>query len=111
MISFKLTEEQEVARSALHDFAEEEIRPLARECDEASKMPQDFLQLSWELGLVSTQLPGEFGGGGEDRSPLTNAIVLEELAWGDATMAMAAAFSMISMHIRMTMALFLASAP
>jgi alkylation response protein AidB-like acyl-CoA dehydrogenase len=90
VISFKMTEEQEVARDALHDFAEEAIRPLARDCDEASKMSDDFLAQSWELGLVSTQIPEEFGGGGEERSPITNAIVLEELAWGDATMAMAA---------------------
>jgi alkylation response protein AidB-like acyl-CoA dehydrogenase len=85
-----MTEEQEVARDALHDFAEEAIRPLARDCDEASKMSDDFLAQSWELGLVSTQIPEDFGGGGEARSPITNAIVLEELAWGDATLALAA---------------------
>ena len=37
-----------------------------------------------------TQLPEEFGGGGGPRSPITNAIVLEERAWGDATLAIAA---------------------
>ena len=90
MISFKPTEEQEVARDALHDFAEQAMRPIARECDEASEIPQDFLESSWELGLVSTQIPEAFGGGGEDRSPVTNAIVYEELGWGDATLALAA---------------------
>ncbi len=90
MISFQLTEEQEVVRDALHDFAKEAVRPLAREADEASQTPQDFLETSWELGLVSTQLPDGFGGGGEARSPITNALVLEELAWGDATLALAA---------------------
>jgi alkylation response protein AidB-like acyl-CoA dehydrogenase len=90
VISFKLSEEQEVVRDALHEFAEQAMRPIARECDESSEIPDDFLQQTWELGLVSTQIPDAFGGGGEDRAPVTNAIVLEELAWGDATLATAA---------------------
>lgn len=87
MISFKLTDEQEVVRETLHGFAEADMRKIAREADEASEIPQDFLAKAWELGLVSTQLPAEFGGGGEARSPVTNAIILEELGWGDATLA------------------------
>ncbi len=90
MISFKLEEEQEIARDALHDFAAEAMRPIARECDETSAIPEEFLAQSWELGLVSTQIPEAYGGGGEARSPVTNAIVLEELAWGDAALALAA---------------------
>ncbi len=90
MISFKLEEEQEIARDALHDYAVQAIRPIARECDEASAIPEEFLAQSWELGLVSTQIPEAYGGGGEARSPVTNAIVLEELAWGDAALALAA---------------------
>ena len=90
MISFKLTEEQEVVRDALHDFAEQALRPAARDADEESKLPEELLAQSWELGLVSTQLPEAFGGGGEARSPITNAIVAEELAWGDPALAIAA---------------------
>ncbi|MBW2275449.1 MAG: acyl-CoA dehydrogenase family protein [Deltaproteobacteria bacterium] len=90
MISYGLTEEQEVVREAIRDFAEQVLRPLARECDEAESIPGDFLDTVWELGLTSTQIPAAFGGGGEDRSPITNAIILEELAHGDATLAMAA---------------------
>lgn len=89
MISFKLTEEQEVVREAMHDFAKTAVRPIARECDEAAKLPDAFLGQAAELGLVSTQLPEAFGGGGEPRSPITNALVAEELAWGDATLAVA----------------------
>ncbi len=90
MISFAMTEEQEVVRDAMREFAEQAMRPLARECDEAEALSPDFLDQVWELGLTSTQLPSEFGGGGEDRSPLTNAILLEELAFGDASLAIGA---------------------
>jgi alkylation response protein AidB-like acyl-CoA dehydrogenase len=90
VISFKLEEEQEIARDALRDFAGEALRPLARECDENSAIPEDLLDQTWELGLVSTQIPEAYGGAGEARSPVTNVIVLEELAWGDASLALAA---------------------
>jgi alkylation response protein AidB-like acyl-CoA dehydrogenase len=90
VISFKLTEEQEVVREAMHDFAEQAVRPMARDADEESKLPEEFLAQSWELGLVSTQLPDAYGGGGEARSPITNAIMVEELAWGDPALAIAA---------------------
>jgi alkylation response protein AidB-like acyl-CoA dehydrogenase len=90
VISFKLEEEQAIVREALHTFAEEAMRPIARECDEEEKISEEFLAQSWELGLVSTQLPEAYGGAGEARSPITNAIVLEELAWGDPALALAA---------------------
>jgi alkylation response protein AidB-like acyl-CoA dehydrogenase len=90
MISFKLSEEQEVVRDAMREFAGEVFRPAAREADEASALPDGFLDQIWELGLTSTQLPEEYGGAGEERSPITNAILLEELACGDAALALAA---------------------
>ena len=90
MISFGMTEEQEVVREAMRDYAEQAVRPLAREADESSELPSDFLDQVWELGLTSTQIPEAYGGGGEERSPITNAIVLEELAHGDAALAIAA---------------------
>jgi alkylation response protein AidB-like acyl-CoA dehydrogenase len=66
------------------------MRPVARDADEASKLPEEFLSRVHELGLVATQLPSDCGGGGEARSPVTNAIILEELAYGDAALALAA---------------------
>jgi alkylation response protein AidB-like acyl-CoA dehydrogenase len=91
MISFGPTEEQELIRNTLRDFAAQVVRPAARAADEASELPAGFLQQAWELGLTSTQLPSALGGGGEPRSPVTNALVLEELACGDAGLALAAA--------------------
>ena len=90
MISFGLTDEQEVVRDAMRDFAAEVLRPAARDADEASALPQDVLDAVWELGLTSTQLPESVGGGGEVRSPTTNALILEELACGDPALAIAA---------------------
>ena len=89
MISFGPTEEQEVVRETLRGFADEAIRPLAREADEESRLPEGLLDAVWELGLTSTQLPETHGGGGEPRSPVTHALVLEELAFGDAALALA----------------------
>lgn len=93
MISFAMTDEQESAREAMRGFAADAMRPLAREYDEASGIPDAFFAQAWELGLVATQLPEAAGGYGAPRSPVTNAIVLEELAHGDATLAVAAAAS------------------
>lgn len=91
MISFGPTEEQEVVREAMREFAGQVLRPLARGCDESESLPAELLQQVWELGLTTTQIPEAFGGAGEERSPVTNVLVLEELAHGDAALAMAAA--------------------
>ena len=91
MISFAMSEEQESARTALRGFAADAMRPLARDCDEAAEIPDAFFAQAWELGLTATQLPEAHGGYGAPRAPVTNAIVLEELAHGDATLAVAAA--------------------
>jgi alkylation response protein AidB-like acyl-CoA dehydrogenase len=91
MISFGLTEEQELVRSTLREFAADVLRPAAREADESSRLPDGLLDQAWELGLTSTQLPGAVGGGDEPRSPVTNALVLEELGAGDAALGLAVA--------------------
>ena len=90
MISFAPTEEQESVRSAMRDFATQAMRPLAREMDEASAVSEAFLAQSWELGLAAAQTPEAFGGYGGARSATSNAILLEELAFGDASLALAA---------------------
>jgi len=90
MISFGPTEEQSVAREAMREFASKAMRPIARDCDETASVPDAFLQSVWELGLTATQIPEAYGGAGEARSPVTNALVLEELAYGDVSLALAA---------------------
>ena len=89
MLSFGLSEEQELVRDTLREFAADTLRPIGRECDETSSLPDELLDSAWELGLTSTQIPAAYGGGDEPRAPVTNAIVLEELAYGDAALALA----------------------
>jgi len=90
MISFGITEEQELIRDTVREFALEEMRKISRECDESSTTPDEFLAKTWELGLVNGAIPEEFGGGGLDRSPVTSALVLEEMGWGCAGLASSA---------------------
>lgn len=90
MISFAPTDEQVAARDSMRSFASDVLFPKARECDEAAAVPEALLAQAWELGLIATQIPESYGGYGAPRSATTNAIVLEELAYGDATLALAA---------------------
>jgi acyl-CoA dehydrogenase len=89
MISFGPTEEQELIRESVRDFARAELRDIARQCDEASRLPDGLLDAAWSLGLVAASIPERMGGGGMQRSPVTSAIMVEELAFGDAPLAAA----------------------
>ena len=67
MISFGLTEEQEMIRDTVREFAAGELAARARECDEASTVPEELLEKSWELGLANGAIPETYGGGGLPR--------------------------------------------
>lgn len=88
MIDFEPTEEQQLIVDTVRQFAATEIRPKARECEEAAKLPAELLAAAHELGTTANALPEEFGGGGA-RSAVTGALVAEELAWGDLALALA----------------------
>jgi alkylation response protein AidB-like acyl-CoA dehydrogenase len=88
MIDFEPTEEQQLIVETVRQFAANEIRPRAREGDEAAAPPSGLLDRAHELGLVANALPASCGGGGE-RSAVTGALVAEELAWGDLAIAVA----------------------
>ncbi|HVJ51103.1 MAG TPA: acyl-CoA dehydrogenase family protein [Aliidongia sp.] len=89
MISFQLDEEQELIRDSLEGFAREVLRPQARAIDEAGAIPDEILAQGWELGLVAATIPEEYGGSGGTRSPMTGAIMLEQLGGGCASLASA----------------------
>ena len=85
MIDFELTDEQKAAVDMAHEFALNEMRPIAAECDVESKFPDEILKKGAEVGLTTAGIPEEYGGGGLD--PLTLAMVFEELFWGCAGLA------------------------
>jgi acyl-CoA dehydrogenase len=80
-VDLKLTEEQQAIADALKDFALNEIRPSARECEEAGEPSARIAKQLVEMG-VATPVPLEFGGQGAFDA-VTSVIVAEELGWGD----------------------------
>lgn len=66
-----------------HDFAAGEIRPVARQHDEAESYPSEVIAKAAALGLTCYDLPEAYGGGGVE-SVRTQCLIAEELAWGDA---------------------------
>src|ERR1051326_1443550 len=88
MISFELSEDQKLLQSTVAAFAAERMRPLARDADEQGEIPPSLIAQLWELGLVAGAIPEPYGGFGDARSALTGAIVLEELGYGDLSIAL-----------------------
>ncbi|HEY2768379.1 MAG TPA: acyl-CoA dehydrogenase family protein [Solirubrobacteraceae bacterium] len=80
MVDFTLTDEQKNLRELAHDFAEKEIRPVAWEYDKEGTWPQEVLQKAWEVGLMNTHIPEEYGGPG--LGYLDGCLIEEELSWG-----------------------------
>ena len=91
MISYELSEEQKIVQSTIGEFAKTVLRPEARRLDDASKIDAKVLKALWDTGIIQSQANDESG---EARSPVTNAIILEELAAADATLAVAVAATM-----------------
>src|SRR5271155_389516 len=89
MISFALSEEQEIARTAVAAFARAELTPAARAADEAAAFSASILASAWGLGLVQTI--AEADAGSLEQPTVMNALLLEELAYGDSAVALALA--------------------
>ncbi len=84
-MDFNLTEEQTFIRQSVRDFAEREIKPVAKELDEKAEFSLDLTAKMGELGLFGMYLPTEYGGGGMDT--LSYIIAVEELARIDSSQA------------------------
>jgi len=76
----ELTPEQEAVREAVREYAVEEVQPIARECDEDERFPEDAWDDLADLDLTGLTTPEKFGG--YDADPVTYALVNEELAYG-----------------------------
>jgi acyl-CoA dehydrogenase len=80
VVDFTLTDEQKDMREMAHDFAEKEMRPVAWDYDKEGTWPQEIIEKAWEVGLMNTHLPEEYGGPGLDY--LTGCLIEEEIGWG-----------------------------
>lgn len=92
MIDFELTETQRAVRDFLHWVAEHEIRPVALQADEEGNVPLELLRRLKELGVTLDTLPGGGASGGDGEAPEHQrnrlaVLAAEELAWGDAAVA------------------------
>jgi hypothetical protein len=77
-MDFRLTDDQELLRATVREFAEAEIGPHVMEWDEAQRFPMDLLPRLAALGLTGIQFPEEYGGAA--MSSVDYCICIEELA-------------------------------
>lgn len=85
VISFALSSQQQAIRDVAREFAHSQMRSAAQQLERHWEFPGTLLATAAELGLTTYALPERIGGGGLD--PVSCAIVMEELAWGDAGLA------------------------
>src|SRR5258708_1996867 len=80
-----LSEDEELFRASVREFAEGEVRPRVDAMEHASKLDPDLIKQCFELGLMAIESPEEYGGAG---STIFNAILaIEELARIDASVS------------------------
>jgi short-chain 2-methylacyl-CoA dehydrogenase len=84
-MNFDLTEEQQLIRETVRDFAEREIKPVAKELDEKAEFSFDLTKKIGELGLFGMNIPEQYGGQGLDT--LSYIIAVEEIARVDGSQA------------------------
>ena len=100
-MDFRLTDEQELLRRTVRDFAETEIRPHVREWDEAQHFSTELIPALAALGLMGIQFPEAYGGSG--MSAIDYCICIEELARVDpaVSLSVAAHNGLCAAHIYM----------
>ena len=82
-MKFELTEDQEMTRQMVRDFAEKELQPGAEERDDREEFSREIFEKMGELGLTGIPWPEEYGGGGCDY--INYVIAVEELSRIDAS--------------------------
>jgi alkylation response protein AidB-like acyl-CoA dehydrogenase len=80
-----LSEEEQMFRDMVRQFAEEQIAPKVHEMDRAAKMEPALIEVLFELGLMGIEIPDEHGGAGA--SFFTSVLVVEELSRVDPAVA------------------------
>jgi hypothetical protein len=88
-MDFRLTEEQELLRRSVREFAETELRPHVMDWDEAQGYPRELLARFAAIGLMGIQFAEEYGGAG--MSSVDYCICIEELARVDPSVCLSIA--------------------
>ena len=88
-MDFRLTEDQEILRRSVREFADTEIRPYIVEWDNAQHFPIELVPALASLGLMGIQFPEEYGGAG--MSSIDYCICIEELARVDPSVSLTVA--------------------
>ena len=84
-MDFDLSDDHELIRRTVRDFAEGEVAPAAEELDRTKSFPYDIVRQLGDLGLMGIPFPEEYGGSGSDT--LAYAIAVEELTRIDSSVA------------------------
>ena len=88
-MNFDLTQEQQLVRDTVRDFAVSRIEPIAAELDREHRFPYELVAELAELGLMGMTVPEEYGGAGTDT--LSYALAVEELTRIDSSVAITVA--------------------
>ena len=83
------SDEHEMLRDMVRNFAEKEVEPLVRKMDKKEAIPIDIINKMGELGIMGIPVPGKYGGAGMDTVAYATAIM--ELAKVDASVAITVA--------------------
>ena len=88
-MDFDLTQEQKIWQKTVHEFVANEVQPRAHDVDVTGEFNWDAVRKMGPLGLLSLNIPEEYGGAGVDS--ISAVIALEEIAWGCGSTALAIA--------------------
>ena len=88
-MNYDLSDEQELVRATVREFAQTRVAPVAEELDREERFPYELVAELAELGLMGMPIPEEYGGAGADT--LSYAIAIEELTRIDSSVAITVA--------------------
>jgi short-chain 2-methylacyl-CoA dehydrogenase len=88
-VNYDLTDEQELVRQTVRDFAVSRVAPVAEELDREERFPYELVAELAELGLMGIPIPEQYGGAGADT--VSYAIAIEELTRIDSSVAITVA--------------------
>jgi acyl-CoA dehydrogenase len=84
-MDFKLSDEQKALQETAHKYAKDVVRPRSAHHDETAEFPREVISQAFDLGLMNMVIPAEYGGLGLHH--LDQAVITEEIAWGDSSVA------------------------